>query len=340
MKFLLPAALLGAMTVASVVTLANTQGAAPADSRNVVLDQSTPHDRLFSLVFDGDKGLAVGEAGLVKTTADGGNTWKRQKAPTDLAIIDVATNGTRSIAVGQVGLILVRDGDGPRKKVESGTDRRLLGVDVNKSGLAFATGAFGTLLKSTDGGNNWTSVAPNWSMLYDSGSGDTMVLRDEPTNYVVDVLDDGSVVLGGEYGQLMRSPDGGICWEIAYRHPSVEGLNAPTFFGMEIRPDGVGYAVGQSGLVARTQNNGQTWTHVPTPSEGNLFAVTSTADGNVVVVGQRAGLRSTDGGASWNALKALDLALNWYASVSHAASASGGEVIAVGHGGRIIKLAP
>lgn len=340
MKLLLPSILIGAVAITSVATLANAPAAAPADTRNVVLDQSTPHDRLFSLVFDGDRGLAVGEAGLIKSTADGGKTWKVQKAPTDLAIIDVATNGTRSVAVGQMGLILVREGEGEWKKVESGTDRRLLAVDINKSGLAFATGAFGTLLKSTDGGNSWKSIAPNWSMLYDSGSGDTMVIRDEPTNYVLDVLDDGSVILGGEYGQLMRSPDGGGCWEIAYRHPSVEGQNAPTFFGIELRGDGTGYAVGQSGMVARTQNNGASWTNVPSGTEGNLFAVTSTPDGNVTAVGQRVGLHSRDGGATWNALRVLDLTLNWYASVSHAASAPGGEVIAVGHGGRVIKLSP
>ena len=340
MRIIAPALLAGMFAVASIVTWANTQTSAPEDTRNVVVDHSTAHDRLFSVIFDGDRGIAVGESGLLKASSDGGKSWTRQDPPTDLAMIDVATNGSRTIAVGQMGLILVRDGDGAWRKVESGTTRRLLQVDVNKAGHAYITGAFGTLLKSTDGGDSWKSIAPNWSMLYDAGGGDLAAVRDEPTNYIVDVAEDGSVLIGGEYGQIMRSPDGGICWEIAYRHPSEGGDSAPTLFGMEIRLDGTGFAVGQSGLVVRTENGGRTWSQVPTSSAATLFSVTSTADGRVTAVGQRVGLRSLDGGATWNSLTALDLTLNWYSSVTHAESAPSGEVIAVGHSGRIIRLSP
>ncbi len=310
------------------------------DERNVVISSATPHDRLFSVIFDADRGVAVGEAGLIMRTADAGKTWTRDAPPTELAMIDIASNGTRSIAVGQMGLILVSDGGGKWKKVASGTDRRLLQVGMNRNGLAFIVGAFGTLLKSTDGGETWNSVAPNWATLYDSGEGDTAVIRDEPTNYLVEVQDDGSALIGGEYGQIMRSPDGGICWEVVYRHPSESGESAPTFFAMSIREDGVGYAVGQSGLVARTADRGQTWAFVQTPLDGNLFGVDSFANGQVVAIGQRVALRSTDNGATWNPIRALDFSINWYTGLGHAASAPVGEVIAVGHSGRILRLAP
>ncbi|MGQ0621683.1 MAG: WD40/YVTN/BNR-like repeat-containing protein [Panacagrimonas sp.] len=310
------------------------------DDRTTVLSTETPHDRLFSLIFEGDKGIAVGEAGLVKTTTDGGTTWTRQAAATPLSMLDVASNGRRTIAVGQMGLILVREGEGAWRKVESGTDRRLLQVDINQNGLAFIVGAFGTLLKSTDGGETWKDVAPNWASIYDSGEGDTAVLRDEPTNYIVDVLDNGGTIIGGEYGQLSYSPDGGICWEIAYRHPSVSGENAPTLFAMSIRPDGKGYAVGQAGLALRTSNGGMSWTPLKTPVTGSLFGVESTSDGQVAVVGQRVALRSSDNGDNWVSVNALDLTLNWYTGIGRSASAPAGEFIAVGHSGRVIRLAP
>jgi photosystem II stability/assembly factor-like uncharacterized protein len=98
--------------------------------------------------------------------------------------------------------------------------------------------------------------------------------------------------------------------------------------------------VGQAGLIVRTQNGGLSWAQMPTHITGNLFGVTSTPDGQVTAVGQRVGLHSKDAGASWTTLGALDLALNWYSSVTHSASARSGEVIAVGHGGRIVRLAP
>lgn len=337
MRILLPVIALSALAAFSFTIRASVDA---QDERNVVITHATPHDRLFSVIFDAEKGIAVGEAGLIMRTADAGKTWLRDAAPTDLALIDIAGNGTRSIAVGQMGLILVDDGSGKWRKVESGTDRRLLQVDINKNGLAFIVGAFGTLLKSTDGGESWNSVAPDWAGLYDSGSGDTAVLRDEPTNYVIDVQEDGGVLIGGEYGQIMHSPDGGTCWDIVYRHPSESGLSAPTFFAMSIRDDGVGYAVGQSGIVARTANRGRSWAHVKTSLDGNLFGVDSFVDGQVVAIGQRVALRSTDNGATWNPIRALDFSINWYSSLGHPASAPAGEVIAVGHSGRILRMAP
>ncbi|MDZ4078440.1 photosystem I reaction center subunit IX [Hydrocarboniphaga sp.] len=311
-----------------------------SDSGNTVLTQATPHDRLFSLAFSGSSGLAVGENGLVMSTTDGGKQWTRDKAPTDLAMIDVATNGKRTIAVGQMGLILVRESDGAWRKVESGSTQRLLQVDVNAQGLAFATGAFGTLLKSTDGGDTWTSSAPDWSELYESGEGDSAVLRDEPTNWVVRVADDGSVIIGGEYGQLIRSTDGGATWKVVYRHVAEDGRTAPTLFSLAFRKDGTGYAVGQSGLIVRSTDNGMTWSDLPAPTTSNLFGVDSFADGQVVVVGQRVGMRSRNQGQSWEPIGGLDLNLNWYSALGHSEQAASGEVIGVGHSGRVIRLVP
>ncbi len=319
---------------------ANNSTDAAAASGNTVLIHATPHDRLFSLVFSGSNGLAVGENGLLMQTADAGKTWSRDKAPTDLALLDVATNGTRTIAVGQMGLVLVRDGTGPWKKVESGTQQRLLQVDINAHGIAFITGAFGTLLKSTDGGETWASAAPEWAKIYDSGTGDAATVRDEPTNWVVHIADDDSIIIAGEYGQINRSVDGGATWQAVFKRDSSDGTLSPTIFSMAIRKDGVGYAVGQAGFMLHTTDSGLTWQEMPAPAPSNLFGVDSFDNGEIVVVGQRVGVRSRDGGKTWAPITGLDMNLNWYAAVAHSEQAAAGEVIGVGHSGRVIRLVP
>lgn len=324
------------------MALASIAEAAPAST---VIAEATPHDRLLSIDFDGTRGIAVGAAGRIMVTGDGGNKWTLEKAVTRLELMAAAIHGQREIVVGQMGLIMVRDRGGEWTKVDSGSKERLLQVDLGPGGLAFATGAFGTLLKSTDAGNSWTALSPEWGALYNSDDGpvdaSSMAVKvTEPTNYIVRVLDDGAVLLGGEYGALLRSDDAGDNWSMVYRHPKVDGAIEPTLFSLRMRPDGIGYAVGQSGLVVRTADGGRTWQRCETPVEASLFGVASDAAGEVAVVGQRVGLYSADDGRSWKTVDALDLGLNWYADVARADSGAAGEFVVVGHGGRIVRLAP
>ena len=164
-------------------------------------------------------------------------------------------------------------------------------------------------------------------------------MRDEPTNYVVKVFDDGTILVGGEYGQINRSTDGGASWTAAYQASTAEnGSTPPTIFGMNFRADGVGYAAGQDGLVITSSDYGQRWTRLPSGTDASFFDIDSTRDGQVIAIGMRTGRISTDGGQSWRALKALDLNLNWYSALSHGASTRADSLIAVGHSGRIVSL--
>jgi len=317
---------------------------AQAKTGSQALTQMTPHDRLYAVAFGGDVGVAVGHAGLIMETTDGGKTWSKaaEQPPTKLAMHGIAVVGNRSIAVGQKGLVLIREGRGAWRKVESGTEARLLRVGLNKNGVAIVVGAFGTLLKSTDGGETWASIAPNWAELYKSGDGsdEFSAVRDEPTNYVVKVFDDNSILIGGEYGQINHSTDGGATWTPVFQAATdASGTIPPTIFGMNVGDDGVGYASGQDGLITKTTDGGKSWKRVDSGSLASLFDIDTTADGRVIAIGMRAALVSSDAGATWQPLKALDVSLNWYSGLSRGSSTPGDELFAVGHSGRVLSLA-
>lgn len=303
--------------------------------------QFTPHDRLFSVAFDGEFGEAVGESGLVLETVDGGKTWRHEiNPPTKLAMFSVAIVGSRSIAVGQEGLVLVRDDRKSWRKIQPVSDQRLLRVSMNKSGLAVAVGAFGTLIKSTDSGATWTELKPDWATLYkNEETSDFVAARDEPTLYVAKVFDDGSIVIGGEYGQLNRSTDGGTTWTPVFKaQAATKDSTPPTLFGMHFQDDGTGYAAGQDGLIVMTSDSGKTWSQLDAHSQASLFDIDSTPDGHVFAVGMRSGLYSADSGKTWQPLKALDLNLNWYSGLGRGTSTASDSMIAVGHSGRVLTL--
>lgn len=304
-----------------------------------LLASGVPHDRLFATAFEGARGIAVGEVGQVMTTQDGGESWTRSQAPTDLALLGVDIEGNRQIAVGQMGLILTRESDGEWEEVESGTEERLLQVAMNSDGLAFAIGAFGTVLRSDDGGASWQDGAPQWTELLSDdagGAGGTTGAAGEPHVYGIDVNDQGRVLLGGELSFIVRSEDAGQTWTVVNKGVATQGEIDPTFFDINVRDDGIGFAVGQSGAIFRTDNDGREWSRLESTTSDNLFGVESTDAGRVTVIGMRRALRSDNNGRTWQALTAGDLNTDWYSDIS-LVEGGGGPIIA-GHSGRIMRL--
>lgn len=323
----------------SKFALANAVASPNGGSQKII--SFTPHDNLYAIAFHDDLGIAAGAAGLLLQSTDAGKNWTvDQKLPTELAMTAITVNGSRAIVVGQTGLILVREQASSWKKIKPVSRERLLNVSLNGKGLAIAVGAFGTLLKSTDFGETWEVLRPDWLPLYQvENAGDFVAPRDEPTFYLSKVFEDGTILIGGEYGQINRSTDGGMTWTPVLKVEAESGSTTPpTIFGMNFHGDGIGYGAGQNGLVVKTTDHGQTWQVLKTDSHASLYDVVPTGNGNVFAVGMRAGLVSEDSGKTWRRLDALDLNLNWYSGLATARSSNSNEVLAVGHSGRIVRL--
>lgn len=351
MRFVLTQHTCRAAAVVTAVAFTASITAGPADARSVqavpgaserdavaVLIDGVAQDRLFAVAFEGDQGVAVGEAGAVWLSDDGGHSWVGEQAPTRLTLLGVALSRGSVIAVGQEGLILRRDRNGAWQEVDSGTPERLLEVAAGPSGLAVAVGAFGTVRVSTDDGRSWQEAAPDWSAVASiAGVRDRTGAIDEPTMFAAQVLDDGSLLIGGELAYILRSDDAAQSWELVNRVRHVEGGVPPALHSIDVRPDGTGFAVGQEGQAFKTTDGGISWSPRQTPvHDGNLLAVSSTGDGMVVAVGMRVAVRSEDDGETWSVAQGGDFLTNWYSDVIRVAGQA--RLIAVGHSGRIIAI--
>lgn len=284
----------------------------------------TAHEALFALDMDGTRGLAVGTNATVFESTDAGAEWSRHSVPgTSLALLGVDQRGNHAVAVGQMGAIAVRGADG-WQSVPSPTEERLMAVGVNAEGLAVAAGAFGALLRSTDGGLTWDMVSIEWPAL------DSDQMGIEPHLYDVRVTDAGVVLVVGEYGVVLRSNNGGEDWSVVHRGDA-------SMFAIEIWDDGRGYAVGQNGVILHTRDLGVTWERQETNTKTNLFAVQSWTDGTVVVAGMREWLTSSDDGGHWASHREGDIGTYWYTDVASAGDA--GTMLAVGQAGQVVRVA-
>ena len=284
-------------------------------------NQGIVHDALYDICFDNDNGMAVGVAGTVLESSDGGLNWASTNVGSPVALLGLDCHGQRPIAVGQAGALYIKQASG-WEAVESGTVERLFSVSANQQGLAVAVGGFGAVLKSEDGGQSWNPIIIDWEA----------VLNDflEPHVYDVKVAESGAITIAGEFELVMRSVDGGETWDVLNKADS-------SLSSMYWIDDATAFAVGQDGRVLRTADGGVTWDALDSGTNENLLDVWADADGTVVVTGIRTLLKSTDNGATFTSIKAGDVSIKWYQSVS----ASGGaarKVMMVGHSGRVVQV--
>lgn len=294
-----------------------------------------PHQSLFSIAFDDARGVAVGAVGQILSTRNAGKTWSAEISPSRLGLLGVAIRGQRLIAVGQMGQILLKEGDGAWRAVPSGTQERLMAVSLNATGNAVIVGSFGLVLTSRDGGRSWAKSNPEWGRYF---SADAVDLGDDfrPHLYAATIADDNATTVIGELGLVLRSYDCGREWHVLNRGDRPGGTGRASLFAMDLRGEGRGYAVGQGGLVLETFNNGASWKPIDIGTTAHLLGVVVSPGGNVVVTAMREVITSRDDGTSWQKADALDVKTGWYNAAARQEQT--GAVFAAGHSGRIIRF--
>ena len=194
---------------------------------------------LYSLRFSSKKkGWAVGSVSkrdrvvdsVLVYTDDGGETWRRQRAPSRLELIHIDfVSDKRGWIVGDGGTILfTRDGGQSWTKQNSGVNGTLYHIDFRNDKNGWVVGEHGTLLRTSDGGETWMPAATNVNVTLLS----VQFLND----------DDGWAI--GRGGTILRSGDQGRTWT-AQTSTTKQNLYSLHFNKK------IGWAVGGEGIVLR-----------------------------------------------------------------------------------------
>jgi len=163
-------------------------------------------------------------------TDDGGETWRRQRAPSRLELIHVDfVSDKRGWIVGDGGTVLfTRDAGVSWTKQNVGTTGTLYHVDFRDDRNGWVVGERGTVLRTTDGGETWVTIPTSVSVT---------LLR---IQFVND--DDGWAV--GRGGTILRSRDEGKTW-IREESTTKQNLYSINFNKK------IGWVVGGAGIVLR-----------------------------------------------------------------------------------------
>ncbi len=112
-------------------------------------------------MLDENRAVAVGSEGLVLQSEDGGRNWRRKDVGIDQHLFALDVVNGRLFAVGQEGYFLTGpiEGDGKWAARRTGIYTWLNAVHFFDEKNGLAAGGRGSLLRTADGGNNWTQLS-------------------------------------------------------------------------------------------------------------------------------------------------------------------------------------
>lgn len=254
-----------------VVLLSDDHGQHFRQARSVPL--STP---LTGVSFvDARQGWAVGHWGAILSTTDGGESWQLQRIATDVDRPLFAVhffNAQQGVAVGLWSLVLTTDDGGKswsEQKLDpppgsKRADLNLMGLFSDGQGTVYATAEHGQLLRSGDRGKTWSYIDTGYSGTLWSGA----------------VLSDGSLLVGGQRGTLMRGLSNGQGWQ---RIPlqSKGSITAIAVSDQQV------LVAGLDGLMVRGSNGGQNLQEQRVPESTPFTAALLDGAGKPVLFSQR-----------------------------------------------------
>ena len=165
-------------------------------------------------------------------------------------------------------------------------------VDFVGKLYGWVAGYYGTILKTVDGGENWTHISlPN-----------TDLIRS------IQFLDKNYGWLVTHRGRIMSSEDGGITWKTRYSADNQINLRNIKFLDKSI-----GWAVGHEGTIIHTNDGGETWTNqflnnFTGRDLPRLNGLTVLSETKAMLAGEFGVIAETvDAGESWTIISSPDI---------------------------------
>ena len=238
-------------------------------------------DQFLALERDGDLVVAFADHGVILEgdLSRGTLEWARKELP------DPAPNFIDSTQCpdGQVYGLSFENAVWAR--LEAGwsdaqvtTEEQVQAIECDASGALWVTGAFGTLMRSTDGGAHWDDLS-----LYEDFTLTGIAFADADHGYSV-----------GEFGTLIKTEDAGETWDM------LDPI-ADDFYPLALHFSSAdeGWVSGVLGLVFHTADGGVTWQRQETATMASIYGFAVAGEALFAFGDLGALLRYDDDGDRW-----------------------------------------
>jgi photosystem II stability/assembly factor-like uncharacterized protein len=285
------------------------------------------NDLNFIRLSDDKTAIVLGNRGTMMVTKDGGSTWDVQHYVQGSNYLGTAAgfyNSSYGTFLGtNKSLSFTTNGGStwksPTRGLPSSVSSSTVFTDVDyfSSTSALVIGYYASvftpeyyILKTTNGGTNWTSISN--------------ALDQYPRS--LDIISSTEAVIVGDRGLLAGTTNSGQSW-------SVGNVGTKNLYGVYFPTTEIGYAVGASGTIYKTTNGGSSWTAQTSGVTSHLYAVHFYNSSYGIIVGSSGTiLKTTNGGTDWTSLSSTTT--QTLRSVFYRST---GVAMVVGDGGMILR---
>ncbi|MDA8776817.1 YCF48-related protein [Alphaproteobacteria bacterium] len=233
-------------------------------------------------------------------------------------LLDVSRAGPRLVAVGEFGHILLSDDNGESwtQAASVPTRNTLVGVTFIDNQNGYAVGHSATILKTSDGGQNW-------ALQHNERNGETPL-------FAVYFADAQNGIAVGGFSYTFETSDGGQSW----RQRTLVEDSYDDFHLNDLFADKKGnvYIPAEFGTVYKSVDRGRNWKAIETGYDGSFWGGFGLDNGDVLVFGMRGNVwRSSNTGKSWEKVET-----GTDQSVSGGAQLDDGRVVLAGLSGTVL----
>lgn len=208
---------------------------------------------LLDITSTPDGLVAVGERGHILSSNDGVQ-WSQQDVPTTATLTAVAYRGDKGWAVGHDATILHQSSSGAPWQIQMQNpdlEKPLLDVYFKDKMQGIAIGAYGIFYRTSDGGQQWVSEAH------------PELLHPDDRAYLDEIRAEDEEFYQQELASIM---------------PHLNRLSAA---GDKL------YLAGESGLLAYSEDFGQSWHRMDIDYLGSFFDIEESKQGRLIAAGLR-----------------------------------------------------
>jgi photosystem II stability/assembly factor-like uncharacterized protein len=246
------------------------------------------------------------------------------------AMLAVTRAGSRLVAAGERGIVLISD-DGGRewKQAQTPVQVSLTALHFADDRNGWAVGHMGVVLATTDGGLTWRKQLDGVRAAELLGAQRVIDEGPDKPFFDIDASDANHAIVVGAYNLAFETSDGGTNWKpLSPRLPNPKTLH---LYGVRIAGGNV-YVAGEQGLLMKSTDRGATFAPLASPYKGSFFGLFAARSGTLVAYGLRGNaFRSADEGRTWDKIET-----GAPASISTAAELSGGALALLTQTGQVL----